>query len=311
MKIFRSPILFLLLGLLAGLGLGLVYSWRISPVTYVDANPAILRADFKDQYRVVIAAAYASSQDLPRARARLELLSDTDPISELSAQAQRMTGTGESFEDTQLLAKLAADLQQGYTSTSFTSVPAVNTPFATAAFVSTLFNAVSSTPDLETPLAEEATLTTTEFSEPTVISTLSFEQTPLAPQQLLFTPTPRPTSTPTPGISMPFTLVGQDIVCDADLNPGLLQFILTDSRGDQVAGVEIIITWTEGEDRFFTGFKPEVGDGYADFIMQADTVYSIRVVEGGSFVPNISASTCADENGANYLGGLLLTFQQP
>jgi hypothetical protein len=278
----------------------------------VDANPAILRADFKDQYRIVIAAAYASSHDLARARARLDLLNDTNATGELSAHAQRMTGTGESFEDTQLLAKLATDLQQGYASTSIMSTPSANIPFTSEPFVSTPFvAAMSSTPDVETPSAEEATPTATaEFSEPTIIPTLSFAQTPLAPQQLS-TPTPRPTSTPTSGINMPFTLIGQDTVCDVDLNPGLLQFILTDSRRDQVAGIQIIVTWAEGEDRFFTGFKPEVGDGYADFIMQADTVYSVRVVEGGSFVPNISAPTCTDENGENYLGGLLLTFQQP
>jgi hypothetical protein len=83
------------------------------------------------------------------------------------------------------------------------------------------------------------------------------------------------------------------------------------SRRREVAGAEIIVTWSQGEDHFFTGFKPELGDGYADFIMQPDTVYSVRVLKGGSFVPNISAPACTDENGAAYLGGLLLTFQQP
>jgi hypothetical protein len=88
MRLFlRSTILYLTLALLAGFGLGLAYSWLISPVTYVDANPAILRADFKDQYRIVIAASYTTSHDLARARARLELLSDTDPIGELSEAA--------------------------------------------------------------------------------------------------------------------------------------------------------------------------------------------------------------------------------
>src|SRR3970040_1448363 len=94
---FHNTTLNLILALLTGLVLVLAYSCFISPVTYVDANPAILRADFKDQYRVVIAASYASTHDLPRARARLELLSDTNPIGELSAQAQRMVGLGESL----------------------------------------------------------------------------------------------------------------------------------------------------------------------------------------------------------------------
>ena len=110
----RSPTLHIIIALLAGLGLGLAYSWLISPVTYVDASPAILRVDFKDQYRTVIAASYASTHDLPRARARLQLLGDTDPVGELSAQAQRMLASGEPFESARPLAQLATDLQQGY-----------------------------------------------------------------------------------------------------------------------------------------------------------------------------------------------------
>jgi hypothetical protein len=305
MKLFRGSIFFIILGLIAGLGLGLIYSWQISPVTYVDANPAILRADFKDKYRIVIAAAYTSSLDLARARARLNLLSDKDPIGELSAQAQRMAGTGESIEDTQLLAKLATDLQQGYASNVIPDTPVVITPF-----IGTPFVAVTGTQGLETPTTEGPIPTVTDFLEPVILPTLSFEQTPLVPQGL-YTSTPRPTPIPTKGINTPFTLVGQDTVCDEDLSPGLLQFILMDSHRNQTPGIQIIVTWDEGEDSFFTGFKTEIGDGYADFIMQADTVYSVRLVDGGSFVPNISAPTCTNTSSGNYLGGILLTFQQP
>ena len=308
MRPFRSSIIYILLGLFAGLGLGLLYSWQISPVTYVDASPSILRADFKDQYRILIAAAYASSHDLPRAQSRLELLSNTDPTSDLSAQAQRMLANGASKESVQSLAQLAADLQQGYASLSLPAATDTGKPFA-----STPFNAITGTPNLATPSleagSEEEVTPTTEFSAP-VVGTLPFEQTPLAPQQLS-TPTPRITFTPTKEIETPFTLVGQDTICDPNLDQGLLQFSFMDSHRKQVAGIKIIVTWAEGEDSLFTGFKPEIGDGYADFIMQANTVYSIRVVDGGSFVPNISAPTCTDDNGGSYLGGLLLTFQQP
>ncbi|MBI5953824.1 MAG: hypothetical protein HY865_19390 [Chloroflexi bacterium] len=305
MKFSRSSTLLLLFGLFAGLGLGLLYSWRISPVTYVDAEPSILRADFKDQYRIVIAAAYVSTHDLPRARARLELLKDPDPVGELSAQAQRMMANGEPDQNVQPLAQLAADLGQGHASSALPTVTVTK-----VAFIGTPFTAIANTPGLETPTAEELGEPATETLAPPVISTLPFDQTPLAPQQLS-TVTPRPTFTATAGIDTPFALVGQETVCDPNLEPGLLQFSLTDSRRDQVSGVQIIVTWDKGEDNFFTGFKPEVGDGYADFIMEAGTVYSIRVVDGGSFVPNISAPTCTDDNGGNYLGGLLLTFQQP
>lgn len=293
----NTPFLHLILPLLTGLGLGLVYSWFISPVTYVDANPALLRADFKDQYRIVIAAAYASTRDLARARARLDLLGETDPIAQLSAQAQRMLAAGESFERARPLAQLATDLSQGFASapSTDTPLPAFNTPETNPT------PTITETSEIEPESLEEPTSTPPP--------TLSFDQTPLVPVTAE-TSAPRPTFTPTPGPGAPFALVGQETVCDP-AQPGLMQFMLLDSRHRQAAGVEIIVTWNQGEDRFFTGFKPELGDGYADFIMQANTVYNIRIVTGGSYVPNVTAPSCVDPNGVSYTGGLLLAFQQP
>lgn len=292
----RSITLQIIFALLAGIGLGLVYSWFLSPVTYIDASPSILRADFKDQYRIVIAASYASTHNLNRALVRLELLGDVDPVGELSAQAQRMLAAGESFEKANPLAQLATDLKQGVASiptpTSFTSL---NTPFG---------NIVPSITERQTEPIPPQEETFTPF--PTVI----FEQTPITPVAAL-TVTPRPTFTPIPGPGAPFSLVGQDTVCTPGSQSGLLQFIFMDSRRKQVAGIEIIVTWSQGEDHFFTGFKPELGNGYADFIMEADTVYSIRVTAGGAFVSDIVIPTCVDPNGVPYPGGLLLTFQQP
>ena len=286
----------MILALLAGLGLGLVYSWFISPVTYVDANPAILRADFKDQYRIVIAASYASTHNLARARVRLELLGDTYPVGELSAQAQRMLAAGEPFDKASPLAQLATDLKQGLASVPTpTSFTILNTPQG---------NSLVSITETQTEEVASVEETLTPF--PTIL----FEQTPITPV-VAETVTPRPTFTPIPGPGAPFTLVGQDTVCTPGSQQGLLQFILMDSRRKQESGIEITVTWSQGEDRFFTGFKPELGNGYADFIMEEDTVYSVRVVAGGAFVSDIVTPTCTDPNGVNYPGGLLLTFQQP
>jgi hypothetical protein len=292
----RSPnsILQIVLAVLAGFGLGLAYSWLLSPVTYVNADPSLLRADFKDQYRIAIAASYAANQDLTRARARLNLLGDADPVAELSAQAQRMLAEGEPFNKVRPLAQLATDLQQGFVSEPFTStpIPSFNTPEGIV---------ITSTETNASGAGEEATFT----PQPTVF----FEQTPLTPSTQE-TVTPRPTFTSTPGPGTPFTLVDQQDLCDPALSR-VMQFILMDSRRNQVPGVEIVVTWNQGEDRFFTGFKPELGNGFADFVMESDTVYNIRIVTGGAFVPDISAPTCTDPNGVEYSGGILLTFQQP
>lgn len=276
----------LLLALLAGLGLGLAYSWLIAPAQFTEANPSMLRADFKDQYRMVIAAAYASSGDLERARARLDLLGDPDPLQALSAQAQQMLAAGQSSEDVQLVAQLASDMERG---------------------------AVSAPPS-STPTEIVVSVPATQIPAISVSGTSSTDET-LAPSEIFETPlpfltsTPRPTLTPSPRPGRPFALVGQDSVCDVSLAEGLLQIMLLDSRRRQVAGVEIVVTWNGGEDSFFSGFKPEIGNGYADFQMQEGIVYSVRVVQGGTTVPNITIPKCTDENGQPYLGSVLLTFQ--
>lgn len=44
-------------------------------------------------------------------------------------------------------------------------------------------------------------------------------------------------------------------------------------------GVQILVNWPSGEDRFFTGFKPEVDPGYADFEMEPGEVYQVDLVD--------------------------------
>jgi Tfp pilus assembly protein PilF len=79
---------YLLTGLVIGAVLGLLYAWVVRPVQYTNTAPNSLRADYKDQYRAIIAVAYLANGDLLRARARLELLQDPDLYRVLAEQAQ-------------------------------------------------------------------------------------------------------------------------------------------------------------------------------------------------------------------------------
>jgi hypothetical protein len=90
-----------------------------------------------------------------------------------------------------------------------------------------------------------------------------------------------------------------------------MQISVVDSRHHQMPGVEIIITWDGGEEHFFSGFKPEIANGYADYMMQPNVTYTVRIAESGTPVPNLVAPSCTDSNGQKYTGGLHLTFQQP
>ena len=288
-----------LLALVIGFGLGLTYAWAIAPVQYVEAEPHILRDDFKDHFRSAIAAAYASNADLERARARLALLGDPDPSQALAAQAQHMLGTGESPEAVQQVALLASALQGQVVANQ----PSPATETATSS-VSTIFSNSSETPGLST-----STSTTTVGTAETPAPTTEIQSTNTPVPQL--SATPRPTQTPTATLGAPYQLVGQDTVCEPDLAEGLLEVIVTDIRRNQIPGAEIIITWSNGEERIFTGLKPELGHGYADFLMTPDVAYSVRMADGGTPASDLSAPECESSNGELYLGGIRLTFQQP
>lgn len=274
----------LLLALLAGLGLGLLYSWVISPVRYVNTTPASLRADFKDRYRALIAAAYAATGDLERARVRLSLLSDENPIEALNAQAQRMLAAGESLAAIRQVAQLATDLQNALAVSP--SPTGIAMPLSASPTEPTLSLPLS--PPTETPITANPTET-------------------LSPLPTL-TPLPRPS--PTATLSLPFRLISQESLCDENLPPAQMQIIVQDVQQKQLPGIEIIVTWPGGEDHFFTGLKPDLGNGYADFIMQADTAYSVQIASGGVPVSDLRPPLCTATNGASYTGGLRLTFRQ-
>jgi len=286
----------ILLTLLVGLGLGLVYSWVISPLRVSNAEPMTLRADFKDQYRSLIAAAYAATGNLPRAQARLSLLGDSDPVEALNGQAQRMQANNQSFERADQVAALAIALD-GNTSDESTS------------------GAPVSTPTIEQIANDVDNISSATFPPPSSESEVPFDltETPQAieTQTVVVESTPRPTHTPTPVPGEPFALTGQETICDSNLPDGLLQVLVLNSNRRQIAGVEIDITWDGGKEQFFTGLKPELGNGYADYTMTPDITYSIQLARGSDVALGITAPTCSSSNGEAFLGGIKLTFQQP
>ena len=277
----------ILLALLIGLGLGLVYAWIIHPLRISTAQPAALRADFKDQYRSAIAAAYAATGDLPSARARLSLLGDADSIEALNAQAQRMLANGQSSQQADQVAALAVALSENGNDA------AVSTPTPEA------LNNKNNTPTVTTIASSDTPVFTTETPE--VIAT----------QTVLLATTPRPTRTPVPTLGAPFALTGQETICDSNLPDGLLQVLVLNSNRRQLAGMEIVITWDTGEERFFTGLKPEIGNGYADFIMSPETTYTAKLGLDSDIASGLTVPTCQASDGGTFFGGIKLTFQQP
>ncbi|HAV76572.1 MAG TPA: hypothetical protein DCX53_04375, partial [Anaerolineae bacterium] len=110
----------------------------------------------------------------------------------------------------------------------------------------------------------------------------AIETQPVAPQPVINNATviPRPTRTALPTQGAPFQLIALDMVCDTNLPDNLLQVIVYNSNRRQLAGIKIVIAWDSGEDEFFTGLKPELGNGYADFLMTPGTSYSVLLGPG-------------------------------
>jgi hypothetical protein len=83
------------------------------------------------------------------------------------------------------------------------------------------------------------------------------------------------------------------------------------SNRRQIPGVEILITWEGSAENFFTGFKPELGNGYADYIMTQDITYTVQLRAGSDIASGLTTPTCQDSSGVTYFGGFKLTFQRP
>lgn len=282
----------IVLALFAGIGVGLVYAWMIAPPGNTNTDPSRLRSDFKDQYRSAIAAAYAATGNLPRARVRIALLGDPDPLAALNAQAQRMLANGEMPQQIDQVAALARALEG---ETAATSLP-VTEPADSLVVVSTATFPQPPSDD-RFDLTETAVAPLTPF--------LGETQAPAA------SPVLRPTQTLAPTRGAPFTLIAQDEVCDANLPDGLLQIIVLSSNRRQIPGMEINVTWEGGEEPFFTGLKPELGNGYADFLMVPNVSYTVQLAAGSEIASGLVAPTCQAENGEPFFGGFKLTFQQP
>jgi len=311
---------YLLTGLLLGAVLGVLYAWVVRPVQYTNTSPQTLRADYKDQYRALIASAYLSNGDLVRARARLDLLGETDIYAVLAKQAQRTLAEGGSSLEARALGILAVALGQapptlpgptGGPAPSETASPAQSSPGTPVQteVVSPTQNATtqggSATQALATALATPA-ITSVTLTAPAGGSPTSRAARTATP-----TGTPLPTRTATPTQGAPFVLDQQELVCDPRQTIPLIQVETFDAANQPVAGVEVVVNWEGGENHFYTGVKSEVSPGYADFDMTPGVTYTLRLAEGGQPITGLTPTECETAGGDRYWGSWSLAFIQP
>jgi len=275
------PWLALLLGLGLGLAAGLGYAWGLSPVQYYNTDPVDLRPEYKETWVLLVAAAYRQDGDLDRVLYRLAGLDDPQIGRSVAELTERYIREGKPAARIRALAALAdalgarTDAMMIYLATPeptlfFTPTPAPPTPSASAT---------------ETPTALPFTDTPTPSPLPTPTPT----RTPNP------TPTVRPTVTrrPTPTSLPPYVLQERKRVCPSAGDTPRIEIVVQTREGAGIPGVEIWVSGAGGAERFYTGLKPEIGLGYADFDLAADVVYTVAVGDPNRpLVTNLSAEPC-------------------
>ena len=247
----------LTLALALGLSLGLTYAWLIDPDEYYETDPANLRADLREDYLTLIALSYRINGDLARAQARLTTLGKAGKPASAAALADRLYHSGGDAETIRALALLAHTL--GAQSE------------AVVAHLPTATPTMAPTP------------TTTPTPLPTTPPTATPTDTPTA--------TPIPEVTPTLDVRPPYDVVEQRQVCDNLEVAGIIQIYVQDANGQGLPNVEVQVSWESKRNRFFTGLKPEINPGYADFHMSPGQMYDVTV--WGTQVGDISTVGCS------------------
>ncbi len=288
-------LVFVVVGIAIGLGLGLLITWQLWPVEYYDTDPVDLRNEHKDDYVVMIAAAYAQDRDLGMASLRLGELGLEDAKQSVLGLFQRYQEAGYA-EETRSLAMLAYDL--GVTDVSL--LPYIEQPTATPEPTATL--EPTPTEQVEAPPTVTPTATPPEPSptptetpaEPTATATTPPPTATPSP-----TATPEATATPLPAGDFDYQLVERtDLGCSSERDGNYILIYVQDENERGVSGVELLVTGPDVEDSFFTGLKPEVDSGFADFLVTASGSYSVEIVAGSSHVAEALAfgDDCPEES---------------
>ncbi len=103
-------LLSLLIGLVAGVGIGLYLGWVQFPVEFVDSPASSLAPRYQDDYTVMIAAGFAADGDLGGAVERLRVLGVGNIPAYVQEVAERYISNSRAIEDIRVLVGLAEGL---------------------------------------------------------------------------------------------------------------------------------------------------------------------------------------------------------
>ncbi|MCB9437691.1 MAG: hypothetical protein H6673_12015 [Anaerolineales bacterium] len=262
-----------LLALLGGIVLGALYARDVSPVVEQNIRPDQLREADQQDYILAIALDYAQQQDLDRT---YDLLAEVDP-------------RRDPFQ-------IAAD-----TACSIVRAGRIQTS-ADIDAVRHLISIFEFQPDVEVScdLNVFATSIPPTIITPTPSVTVPPSPTPVATK----TPTPQPIDlTPqVPTVERPTPQTGEFEVlqtsqfCNPN-NSGVIEIRVREANtGNEISGVQVMVFWNTSRGReeqvFYTGLKPNRGEGYADFTMSAGLIYQVTIPGRSDTTDRLEAVPC-------------------
>ena len=276
-------------GLLLGLVGGLIFTWFVRPLQYVDTYPPMMSARYRQDWIRMAAWSYAQEDNWDRTQTRLLHI----PASEVAAGSaevlEQAAAQGHTAGMLQRIARLAA--AHGATG------PGIDV-YATEGAGGVMPPAAVARPSPTAPLIEQ-----TPTTEATV------------------TPRPRPSPTvvvsDTPGVDSPFTIVSQTLSCALEpyLAVSLELSRTVEIRGREVQeqiGLpmrEIWLIWDDGADRAITGLRPRKGLGYADFTIEPGRIYNLYVDSpSGRPILTLQAEPCPPAEGTGRVSRMLVLY---
>ena len=109
MRSWLRAIGFLIIGTVAGAGLGLYLGWVAWPTEFTDANPSILQESYRQDYLLLVATVYSADGDLTAAQRRIASLGETGEESLFSFTLDTILRAENEIEIHRLV-RLSADL---------------------------------------------------------------------------------------------------------------------------------------------------------------------------------------------------------
>ena len=111
-----------------------------------------------------------------------------------------------------------------------------------------------------------------------------FDATPQPTIPVISDATPLPPTPSATPVELTFRLIERTATCAPAGLIGRIIVRVRDTEGSGMPGVKVAVSWTTGQDRFYTGLRPGLGPGYADLQMTQGVEYEVSVADARSDV---------------------------